>query len=228
MRYTGILGCLFFSFLFFTIPPMQASALDYDFENENQMDDWIAQGAGNGGDWVFEDGELVGTTTGYQDLFLTGSEVWTDYTAEFRAKLTGGRILGMAFRYIDTSNNYRLNLYEDLDGTNNLYLYLRVAGAFSEVMKVAVGEINKDEWYTLKIEVAGNSIKAYLDGELEIDTNNDAHAEGGIAFEGEANSIMRFDDLVVEGDGIPSSPVDAKGKLASQWGKIKSVWMDSI
>jgi hypothetical protein len=134
----------------------------------------------------------------------------------------------MAFRYIDTSNNYRLNLYEDLDNTNNLYVYLRVAGTFSEVMKVAVGEINKDEWYTLKIEVAGNSIKAYLDGELEIDTNNDAHAEGGIAFEGEANSIMRFDDLVVEGDGIPSSPVDAKGKLASQWGKIKSVWVDSI
>ena len=201
---------------------MQASALDYDFDDEDQMDDWTPKGAGNGGDWVITDGALIGTTTAYQDLFLLGSEGWTDYTAEFRAKLTGGRILGMAFRYTDTSNNYRLNLYEDLDNTNNFYVYVRVAGAFSEVMKVGVGQIDKDEWYTLKIEVAGDSIKAYLDGELQIDTKHGAHGEGGIAFEGEANTIAHFDDLVVEGDGIPSSPVEAMGKLASQWGRIKS------
>lgn len=217
MKYVRIFFCLFFS-----VVTVQVFALDYNFDDEAQMDDWIAQGAGNGGDWAIEDDELAGTTAGYQDLFLTGSEIWTDYTAEFRAKLTGGRVLGMAFRYIDTSNNYRLNLYEDLDGTNNLYLYLRVAGAFSEVMKVAVGQIDKEEWYTLKIEVAGNSIKAYLDGELQIDAENDAHPEGGIAFEGETGSIMRFDDLVVEGDGIPASPVGAKGKLATQWARIKS------
>ena len=228
MRYTNILCCLFFSFLFSTILPMPASALDYDFNDEGQMDDWLPQGAGNGGDWVIQDGELIGTTTAYQDLFLTGSEDWTDYTIEFRAKLTGGRILGMAFRYTDTNNNYRLNLYDDLDNTNNFYVYLRVAGAFSEVMKVPVGQIDKDEWYTLKIEVVGDSIKAYLDGELQIEAKNGAHSEGGIAFEGETNTIGHFDDLIVEGEGIPSSPVDARGKLASQWAKIKSAWMDRI
>lgn len=217
MKYMGILICLLF-----TIIPMQLFALDYDFEDENQMDDWVAQGAGNGGDWMIADGELVGTTAGYQDLFLVGTEDWTDYTAEFTAKLTGGRVLGMAFRYTDTNNNYRLNLYEDLDQTNNLYVYVRTAGTFAEVMKVAVGEINKEEWYTLKIEVTGDNIKAYLNGELEIDADNNAHAEGGIAFEGETSSAMYFDDLVVEGEGIPSSPVDPKEKLAGQWGKIKS------
>jgi len=222
MRYVRIFFCLFFSFLFSTVLTPQVSALDYDFDDQAQMNDWAVQGAGNGGDWAIADDELTGTTAGYQDLFLTGSEVWSDYAAEFRAILTGGRVLEMAFRYIDTNNNYRLNLYEDLDGTNNLYLYLRVAGAFSEVMKVAVGQIDKDEWYTLRIEVAGRSIKAYLDGKLQIDAENDAHPEGGIAFEGETGSIMRFDDLVVEGDGIPVSPVDAKGKLASQWARIKS------
>ena len=179
------------------------------------------EGAGNGGTWIIENGELSGTTAGYQDLFLVGSETWTDYTVEFRGKLTGGRILGMAFRYTDTNNNYRLNLYEDLDNTNNFYVYLRVAGAFSEVMKVPLGEIDKDEWYTLKIEVEGDSIKAYLDGELKIEAQNSAHEEGGIAFEGETNTIAQFDDLSVEGIGIPSSPVDTKGKLASQWAKIK-------
>ena len=84
-----------------------------------------------------------------------------------------------------------------------------------------LGEIDKDEWYTLKIEVEGDSIKAYLDGELEIEAQNDAHPEGGIAFEGETNTVAQFDDLLVEGTGIPSSPVEAKGKLASQWAKIK-------
>lgn len=223
MWHIHISCCLLFSFLLFTILPIQASALDYNFDDEDQMGDWIAQGAGNGGDWLIENGELMGTTTGYQDLFLVGSETWTDYTIEFTAKLTGGRILGMAFRYTDTNNNYRLNLYEDLDNTNNFYVYLRVAGVFSEVMKVPVGQIDKDEWYTLKIEVIGDSIKAYLDGDLKIEAQNNAHDEGGIAFEGEANTIAYFDDLVVEGEGIASSPVSASGKLASQWAKIKSI-----
>jgi hypothetical protein len=224
MKSANILCCLLSAALLITISSIQASALDYDFDDDGQMDDWIAQGAGNGGDWAINGGELNATLAGYQDLFLVGSEEWTDYTVEFKGKLTGGRILGMAFRYTDTNNNYRLNLYEDLDHTNNLYVYLRVAGAFSEVMKVPVGQIDKDEWYILKIEVVGDSIKAYLDGELKIEAQNDAHGGGGIAFEGETNTIAQFDDLLVEGTGIPSSPVDAKGKLASRWSEIKLAW----
>ena len=221
MRCTKTFYCIFGSLLF-VVFAMQVSALDYDFEDDNQMDDWVAQGAGNGGTWAIENGELSGTTTGYQELFLVGSEEWTDYTIEFRGKLTGGRVLGMSFRYTDTNNNYRLNLYEDLDNADNFYVYVRTAGAFSEVMKVPLGEIDKDEWYDLKIEVEGDSIKAYLDGELKIEAQNGAHPEGGIAFQGETNTIAQFDDLVVEGTGIASSPVDAAGKLTSQWARIKS------
>ncbi len=58
--------------------------------------------------------------------------------------------MGMCFRYVDTSTNYRLNLYEDLDNTNNLYIYKRVNGNFSEVFKVPVGRIDFNKWYTLK------------------------------------------------------------------------------
>lgn len=203
------------------VSPM-AMALDYDFEQENQLDDWVAQGAGNGGEWGIEDGELVATLAGYQELFLMGSETWTDYTAEFRGKLLAGRILGMTFRYTDTNNNYRLNLYEDLDATNNLYVYVRTAGTFAEVMKVGVGQIDMDTWYHLKIEVEGDIIRAYLDGELEIEAEHDGHPEGGIAFEGETNTQAHFDDLLVEGEGITPSAVSAGGKLASAWAALKA------
>ena len=58
MKYANSLFGLFFSFLLLTILPMQLSALDYNFDNEEQMDDWVPKGAGNGGDWKIEDGEL--------------------------------------------------------------------------------------------------------------------------------------------------------------------------
>lgn len=114
-----------------------------------------------------------------------------------------------------------MNLYEDLDATNNLYVYVRVAGTFAEVMKVDVGEIDMDTWYLLNTEVEGNVIRAYLDGDLKIEAEHDARPEGGIAFQRETNTQAHFDDLQVEGEGIAPSEVSSGGKLANVWAQTK-------
>jgi len=110
--------------------PLSFKAVALDIDfSKDNLDNWTTVG----GEWKLKNDVLVGTTT--------------------------GRIWGVCFRYENTSTNYRLNLYEDLDGANNLYIYKRVSGNFSKVTKVPVGQIDKNTWYTLKLSITGNSIE---------------------------------------------------------------------
>ena len=200
-----------------------AVALEYDFGKVKNLDDWKVVG----GDWKLNGGLLTGKTTGYQDLALAakGSDKWTDYTWEAKGRLTAGRVWGVCFRYVDTSTNYRLNLYEDLDGVNNLYVYKRVAGAFSEVFKTPVGAIDVNKWYTLKLSIAGATIKAYLDGDLKIEVDDKAGTikEGTVALQGETNTSFDVEVFRINGTDIPSPElaVEPVGKLAVAWASLK-------
>ncbi len=120
-------------FMSFLVVCFNTEALMLEFKDNKALDVWKPVG----GEWKIKDGLLEGKTTGYQDLMLNieGVNKWTDYTFEVKGNLTGGRIWGMCFRYVDTLTNYRLNLYEDLDNTNNLYIYKRVNGIFPKFLR---------------------------------------------------------------------------------------------
>ena len=208
-------------FIFFVILGFNTEALLLEFKDNKALDVWKPVG----GEWKIKDGLLEGKTAGYQDLMLNieGANKWTDYTFEVKGNLIGGRIWGMCFRYVDTLTNYRLNLYEDLDNTNNLYIYKRVNGSFSEVFKVPVGRIDFNKWYTLKLSITKNSMKAYLDNELKIEVEDKAGGidEGGIALEGETNTVFQVEYVKIDGKGIPATAVEKNGKLSVLWGELK-------
>jgi len=208
------------AFSFFLLS-LNTQALLLEFKDDNALDMWKPVG----GDWKIKGGLLEGKTTGYQDLMLTtqGSDKWTDYTFEVKGNLTAGRIWGVCFRYTDTSNNYRLNLYEDLDATNNLYIYKRVAGTFSEVFKTAVGKIDMNKWYTLKLTITKNTIQAYLDNDLkiEVDDNNAPLDIGTVALQGETNTAFQVEYFKIDGKGVPPTAVESKGKLATLWSALR-------
>lgn len=201
---------------------VKTDALTLEFKSDKDMDVWKPFG----GDWQIKKELLEGKTTGYQDLILEveGAHEWTDYTFEVKGNLLAGRIWGMCFRYVDTTTNYRLNLYEDLDATNNLYIYKRVNGTFSEVFKIGVGKIDPNTWYTLKLTITGNSMKAYLDGNLKIEVEDKAGGidEGTIALEGEANTYFQVEYVNIEGEGVPKTAVESISKLATLLGMMKS------
>jgi hypothetical protein len=196
-------------------------AMLLEFKADKDLNTWKAVG----GDWNIKGGLLEGKTTGYQDLMLNtnGADKWTDYTFEAKGNLTAGRVWGVCFRYVDTSTNYRINLYEDLDATNNLYIYKRVAGTFSEVFKTAVGKIDLNKWYTIKLTITKTAIQAYLDNALKIEVEDKSAPieQGTIALEGEANTNFQVESFKIDGKGIQSSAVDSKDKLATVWGEVK-------
>ena len=203
------------------IMTISTQALLLEFKADKDLDVWKPVG----GEWKIKGGLLEGKTTGYQDLMLnvSGSDKWTDYTFEVKGNLTAGRIWGVCFRYVDTLTNYRLNLYEDLDATNNLYIYKRVSGSFSEVFKTPVGKIDFNKWYTLKLTITKNTMQAYLDNvlKIEVEDKNNPIEQGTVALEGETNTNFQVEYFKIDGKGIPPTSVDAKGKLASLWGDIK-------
>ncbi|MGB9598030.1 MAG: family 16 glycoside hydrolase [Candidatus Poribacteria bacterium] len=203
------------------IMTLGTQALLLEFKADKDLDVWKPVG----GEWKIKGGLLEGKTTGYQDLMLniSGSDKWTDYTFEVKGNLTAGRIWGVCFRYVDTMTNYRLNLYEDLDATNNLYIYKRVSGSFSEVFKTPVGKIDFNKWYTLKLTITKNTMQAYLDNDLkiEVEDKNNPIEQGTVALEGETNTNFQVEYFKIDGKGIQATSVDAKGKLASLWGDIK-------
>ena len=75
--------------------------------------------------------------------------------------------------------------------------------------------------YVLKVEVKGKSIKCYVDGKLEIDVEDDAFSKGAIGV-GTFNAEGHFDDVTVNGPGIPLAAVSPQEKLPRTWGLIKA------
>jgi len=190
-----------------------------DFE-DGDAKGWTPTGRGA---WKIEKGgycaQLVDT---WEESFLEESKDWTDYTIETKCILYAGRVMGIYFRFQDTMNNYRLNLYDNHDDTFNFYIYKRDAGAYTETAKVALGKIDPNKWYVIKAEIYGDSFKGYLNGELKIEGADKRFKKGGIAVGGESATNACFDYVSAEGEGIPKSfPVESKNILTTTWANIK-------
>ena len=61
------------------------------------------------------------------------------------------------------------------------------------------GEYQHFRWYTLTVEVRGNNIKAWLDGELAFDytDDNQPFMDGTVGFKTHETKTASFDDLIV-------------------------------
>ncbi len=81
-------------------------------------------------------------------------------------------------------------------------------------------EIGRD--YVLKVEVEGGDIRCYVDGVLEIEVFDDEFATGAIGL-GTFNAVGHFDDVSVNGDGIPR-PVEPAGKLPTAWARLRAAY----
>lgn len=99
-----------------------------------------------------------------------------DYTVTLRAMKTGGEegfLIG--FGAVDRENYYWLNL----GGWGNTAHQIEktMEGSRSGVGASVPGEIEANRWYDIKIQVSGERIKCYLDGELIINTTDKGFPE---------------------------------------------------
>ena|GEM_PF-1031305 len=212
---------------------VQVQALLYNFENPDQLNDFVI----DEGDWVIKDGVLEGRLPAGEYLGLhleyPGSKIWTDYVVEVEG--TWLEDLGSAgesaqveiyFRYVDAQNRYFLDANYVL---SNSGLYAQVAGAWPDIGggRQPVPGIPDEEKHLYTIELEGESIKVYVDGNVMFDITDANFSEGTIGLGG-YGSLVQFDNLRIDGEDIPASAVEAHGKLATSWGSLKSCQTYSV
>jgi hypothetical protein len=116
---------------------------------------------------------------------------------EAYGRLLGGRVWGLGARATDQNNLYSTNIYEDLDGTYNLYEYNWVKGRASTLNRAAVGNVTADTWYKLSVKVHGNAIEVLKDNTLVLQTSSSRYNSGAIALYGEQDTVACFNNVRV-------------------------------
>jgi hypothetical protein len=128
-------------------------------------------------------------------LLIADERSFRDLDLSVRFKATSGsidRAGGLVFRLRDPNNYYivRANALE-----NNYRLYHVVNGRRSQFAGANL-KVTSGEWHELRVEVLGDKITCYYDGNKKIEATDDTFKEPGkIGLWTKADSVTYFDDL---------------------------------
>jgi len=231
--FSGLLGLASISVLMIAIPSTSAWAgtLKDNFDDGN-MDGWDLSEFAPRDTWEVKNGALVVTPRDYPVGFSIGETTWKDYTIRVRAKIVKyqptGALECAAIWARSTSYQRRTPVYGYVFGfgamgNKNIHCF-RVDGnpltGFNTVSKPFEWEL--DKWYDLKLIAEGDYFKFYVNDELVIEYTDTVYPAGKVGIAAAfSTTTAHFDDFSVTGNDV-LAPIEAKGKLATSWGKIKS------
>ena len=142
----------------------------------------------------------------------TGDEDWTDYTLTVKMRpLTVSEPCGMLFRYQTSMMHYGLFLSRE-----GLELH-RVVKTERTVLGCSKLEWSPDVFHAMTVKVEGSLIRCYLDGSLEIETEDDTFTHGAVALS--AAMPTQYLSLSVEMDESISD--ELAGKKARKAERIR-------
>jgi len=212
-------------------------ALLYDFSTQNQLKDWEV--VIEKGEWEIQDGVLSfeGDTGLVKPGIVTGKEDWTDYSLEFKLKNANKDeipYIHSALRYVDQDNcdvfqmnKARLWHRPYVEGEERPWgpspeNFIGDYSWFDEGAPKEGAFPDSGDWYTVKFQVQGDQFTAWLEGEQVLDFQFDEGAEKGKVGLGVYVGHVQFDDVEIDGPGIPASQVKPSGKLTTTWAVIKT------
>ena len=142
-------------------------------------------------------------------IFLTGDAEWDDYAVEVKAKPVafGGGMAGLVFRY-HTNRHYYLFA---LEGGNRvrlaLHLPLETALRVPDWKELASAAFPYDgsRYYALKVEVAGQRMRAFVDGKLVLQASDGELPKGRAGVT--AGAPARFQDFRVSASDAAAAAI---------------------
>lgn len=155
---------------------------------------------------VDDDGNSVAEQTQFDGNTLRVASVtdcWSDVVVEARVKVLdfGGNSTSYSAnvfaRYVDSETYYVLGINSGSNG--QLFIGKAVPGGGFTRIATEGGfgfQDNEDVWFTLRLEVVGTSLRAYLDDSLELEATDSQITSGGIGV-GTTHASARFDDVKV-------------------------------
>jgi len=180
------------------------------------------------GDWKVKNKAYVETKQTEYAKTMAGDESWTDYTVECDITLVG-QVQGGG-----SHDCAGLLVRADAKGENGYRFWIRTDPSRAQLSKwinngfehiqdnIAAGVIAPDTTHHLKVTVEGNRITCFIDGKQVADVKDDSEhrINGRIGLITYVANEPTFDNIMVSGEGM-SMAVSAKGRLATNWGKIK-------
>ena len=121
------------------------------------------------GQWQLNaDGTVSQTSLGDQCVAMCHAKVGDHYTAKFRArKDEGAEGFMVVFNYIDSQNYCWINF----GGWGNTQHGIeRISGGGKSQVETKPGSVETGRWYDVTLQLAGDSLKCWLDEELVFDT----------------------------------------------------------
>jgi hypothetical protein len=127
---------------------------------------------------------------------IVSTKAFADFDASVKCKMHSGLVdatAGIIFRFRNPKAYYvvRANVLED-----SFRLYRYVDGVRQPVAG-AEAKLQKDRWYTIRVECRGEDIRCSLDDALVIEYKDKKYLKGKIGFWSKADSITYFDNLEV-------------------------------
>jgi hypothetical protein len=154
---------------------------------------------------VASDGSFVyrqGTVVNALRVASAGSAAWQNQSVQARIKVLafGGTTASSSYfaalyaRYTDENNHYYVALRSD----GKISIRRKIAGSNASIgSAITPGQlIAAGTWYTVKLEVIGTTLNAYVDGVQYDSVTDSSFAAGKIAL-GSTNASVVFDDVVV-------------------------------
>jgi len=172
----------------------------YD-EFKGNLDKWTIIS----GNWAIENQELSQSekTSGSKRIWA-GNSNWQDYTIKADAKYVadGNNQIGIAFRVQDDNHFYVL-LIDKANGTLQLYWTEDGGNTLNPIGSAVTGlSFMDNQFYELKAQLKGSSIKCYLNGELKKNETDTHYATGKIGLFTELTHA-HFDNLEVKAVNEP-------------------------
>ena len=125
-----------------------------------------------------------------------GTSVYGDLTVTMRFKPLSGKVdqaAGIIVRVQD-SNNYYIIRANVLETNVNLYKY---AGGRRSGIKDGGAKVAQGQWQELRLEVRGDRLRGFLNGQLVVEATDATYKAGGVGLWTKADSVTCFDDVVV-------------------------------
>jgi hypothetical protein len=124
------------------------------------------------------------------------TSVYGDLTVTMRFKPISGKVdqaAGIIARVQD-NNNYYIIRANVLESNVNLYKY---AGGRRSGIKDGGAKVAQGQWQELRLEVAGDRLRGFLNGQLVVEATDATYKAGRVGLWTKADSVTCFDDVVV-------------------------------
>jgi pectate lyase len=157
------------------------------------VDEWTHSGSGQ---WAFNGGTFAQNSVGAEARAVIGGKT--------QDQIVSARVRQFAWSTAGTAERWAGLLARYVDDNNYYYLHLRSGGTVS-LRKLVNGTITTlasaplavslNTQYTLRLEVVGNQLRGYVNGNLMLQATDSSHT-AGISGLMTNKSATRFDDYV--------------------------------